>query len=84
MLSNTQMALFKAEPYISREYSRLCGNTELGGSIYNTILDEYKRTITQVLEITGGHGLLDDMQFRRHAPVYLSYRGSRVDQLVAP
>jgi phosphoenolpyruvate carboxylase len=73
MLSNTQMALFKAEPYISREYSQLCEDTELGERIHNTILDEYKRTITQVLQITGGHGLLEEtptlaLSLRRRDP----------------
>lgn len=60
MLNNTQMALSKAEPYIAREYSRLCEDPQVCESLYTMILAEYKRTITQVLNITGGHGLLEE------------------------
>ena len=60
MLSNTQMALFKAELKIAKEYSKLCKNPEVGNRIYDQIRDEYNRTITQVLNVTGNQTLLQD------------------------
>ncbi len=60
MLSNTQMALFKAEMKIAREYSRLCANKETGSAIYEKIKDEYERTVMQILNITGQQYLLQD------------------------
>jgi phosphoenolpyruvate carboxylase len=60
MLSNTQMALFKAELDIAHEYSKLCLDPEVGEKIYTMVADEYKRTVTQVLNITGGQKLLEE------------------------
>ena len=60
MLSNTQMALFKAEMKIAKEYSKLCLNKELGTGIYEKIRDEYERTVMQVLNVTGHEYLLQD------------------------
>ncbi|WP_455210455.1 phosphoenolpyruvate carboxylase, partial [Kaarinaea lacus] len=60
MLSNTQMALFKAEPHIAREYSELCADPKVGETIHSQFFDEFKRTVAQVLQISGHHGLLED------------------------
>ena len=60
MLSNTQMALFKAEPHIAKEYSELCPDPNVGDAIYSMFLDEFKRTVSQVLQISGLHGLLEE------------------------
>ena len=60
MLSNTQMALFKAELDIAREYSKLCEDKELGASIFQQIREEYERTILQVLNVAGQQSLLED------------------------
>ncbi len=60
MLSNTQMALFKAEPFIAKEYSKLCKDPAVGETVYNIIREEYWRTVTQVLGITGHQYLLDE------------------------
>ena len=60
MLSNTQMALFKAEMKIAKEYSKLCVNKETGAAIYEKIRDEYERTVMQILNITGQQYLLQD------------------------
>ena len=60
MLSNTQMALFKAELEIAREYSKLCVDPEVGEKIYAMVAEEYRRTVTQVLNITGGQKLLQE------------------------
>jgi len=60
MLSNTQMALFKAEMKIAQEYSKLCVNKETGAEIYQKIRDEYERTVMQVLNVTGQQYLIQD------------------------
>ena len=60
LLSNTQMALFKAEPFIAREYSKLCKDAKVADKIYKMIYEEYKRTLTQVLHVTGNKHLLDE------------------------
>jgi len=60
MLSNTQMALFKAEMDIAREYSKLCLNSERGSEIYLKIRAEYERTVLHVLNVTGQQYLLQD------------------------
>ena len=62
LLSNTQMALYKADMGIAKEYAKLCEDTETGQRIYNMINEEYLRTITQVLNITGANNLLEENQ----------------------
>jgi phosphoenolpyruvate carboxylase len=58
MLSNTQMALFKAEPDIAKEYATLCLDPETGERIYSAFREEFARTVTQVLHVTGNQHLL--------------------------
>jgi phosphoenolpyruvate carboxylase len=60
ILSNTQMSLFKAEMHIAHEYLRLAGDRARAETIYNTIADEYQRTLTQVLNVAGLHGLMEE------------------------
>ncbi|MGD8568358.1 MAG: phosphoenolpyruvate carboxylase [Gammaproteobacteria bacterium] len=60
MLSNTQMALFKAEIDIAREYSKLCEDKTVGTKIFQLIRDEYERTVLQVLNVAGQQTLLED------------------------
>ncbi len=60
LLSNTQMALFKAEPNIAKEYADLCVEKETGDRIYKLFSEEYTRTVTQVLNITGSQQLLEE------------------------
>jgi phosphoenolpyruvate carboxylase len=60
LLSNTQMALFKAEPNIAKEYAKLCVDEETGKRIYNMFREEYYRTVTQVLNITNSQHLLEE------------------------
>ena len=60
LISNTQMALFKAEMDIAKQYSELCENHEVGLRVYNIILDEYRRTVTQITHIAGISTLLED------------------------
>ncbi len=60
LLSNTQMALFKAEPNIAKEYAKLCVDPATGEHIYKMFREEYTRTVTQVLNIIDAQKLLEE------------------------
>ena len=60
MLSNTQMALYKAEPDIAREYAALCENKTTGETIYREFREEFNRTVTQILHVSGTEKLLEE------------------------
>jgi phosphoenolpyruvate carboxylase len=60
LLSNTQMALFKAELDIAREYSQLCEDKQMAQTIYDIVRDEYLRTVEQILHVTGSSSLLQE------------------------
>ena len=60
LLSNTQMALFKADMRIAKEYAQLCLDHETCGTVYTRINEEYLRTIDTVLEVTDSDHLLDE------------------------
>ncbi len=60
LLSNIQMALFKGEMNIAHEYTRLASNQDMAQRIYTKISDEYRKTITQVLHVSGAHHLLEE------------------------
>ena len=60
LLSNTQMALFKAELRIARQYVRLARNPERAQELYERIRGEYERTVTQVLHLSGRHSLMEE------------------------
>ncbi len=50
LLSNTQMALFKADMHIAQDYVSLCKDQESAQAIYKMINSEYNRTRLRVLE----------------------------------
>jgi phosphoenolpyruvate carboxylase len=60
LLSNTQMALFKANMPIAKQYAGLLQNGKQGMGLYRRIADEHQRTMTQVLNVSGLHGLMDE------------------------
>ncbi len=60
LLSNTQMALFKANIPIAKQYAELLQNSQLGMAIYRRIAEEHQRTMTQVLNVSGLHGLMEE------------------------
>jgi phosphoenolpyruvate carboxylase len=60
LLSNTQMALFKAELDIAHQYIRLAHDRDQAERIYGIIRDEYERTVTQVLNLSGLHELMEE------------------------
>ncbi|MDT7041739.1 phosphoenolpyruvate carboxylase [Candidatus Nitronereus thalassa] len=60
LLSNTQMALAKADMNIASEYAQLCRNSQQGAMIYSLVKEEYERTVKQVLDIIGAETLLQE------------------------
>ena len=61
LLSNTEMALYKADMRTAKEYSELCLSAETGERIYNMIRDEHDRTLELVLRVSNMSHLLDDI-----------------------
>ncbi len=60
LLSNTQMALFKADMNIAQEYAKLCVDPTTTKTVYKEISEEYKRTLDTVLNVTDSSHLLDE------------------------
>lgn len=60
LISNTQMALFKAEMNIAKEYSTLCEDQETAEQIYQIIMEEHQRTVHQILNIINATELLEE------------------------
>ncbi len=78
LLSNTQMALFKAEMHIAREYLRLAQDPERAGSIHALIEAEYERTRSQVLNVAGLRALMEETPELAHS---LARRNAYLDPL---
>lgn len=73
LLGNIQMALFKGELTIAREYSMLYDNEEVREGIYSTIKSQYECTVEQVLNIANIQTLLEEnetlgLSLNRRAP----------------
>ncbi len=60
LLSNVQMALFKARMDTAKDYSNLWSNKELSAKIYNKIKTEYEQTVHCILEIADIDNLMDE------------------------
>ena len=60
LLSNTQMALFKADMRTAYEYAQLCLEEETSETIYNQLREEFHRTVANVLKVTDSDHLLDE------------------------
>lgn len=67
LLSNIQMALFKAEMHIAEQYSRLTTDQQGAQQVYRLIHDEYRRALDQVLAVSGLHGLMEETPELRHS-----------------
>jgi len=52
LLSNTQMALFKAEMHIAQTYVSLCLDKVSAWNVYESIRSEHERTVRQVLSVS--------------------------------
>lgn len=51
LLSNSQMALFKADMRIAESYMSLCHDQQSARQIFETIRNEYQRTVREVLDV---------------------------------
>ena len=60
MLSNTQMALAKANMDIARDYLSLSSDRQRAETIYQTIRREYQRTVELILSTAHAGALLDE------------------------
>src|SRR3990172_6454255 len=60
LLSNTQMALFKADMDIARDYAGLCEDITLAERIYPVIQTEYERTMQEILKVAKSTTWLDE------------------------
>jgi len=60
LLSNTQMALAKADFHIAEQYAALCVDPAVGRNVYRIIRDEYERTVRQLLNVADTHTLLEE------------------------
>jgi len=60
LLSNIQMALFKANMGIAREYAELCEDRATGERVYGMVQSEFERTVAQVLATSGAHELMEE------------------------
>ncbi|MEW5727455.1 MAG: phosphoenolpyruvate carboxylase [Pseudomonadota bacterium] len=60
LLSNSQMALTKAELSIAREYAGLCEDPALADSILGRVAEEYHRTVGRVLTVANEKELMAD------------------------
>jgi phosphoenolpyruvate carboxylase len=76
LLSNTQMALAKADMLTAREYAALCPDADLARRIFARVESEYHRSIEEILRILEQPALLDD------TPLGLSLR--RREAYLAP
>ena len=60
LLENTQMALFKADMGIAREYAELCKDDDTRDRIYQMIQTEYMLTVSNILSVAQIEDLLDE------------------------
>jgi len=60
LLSNTQIALFKADMQIAHEYAGLCQNQVRAERIFGLIFQEHGRTVEQTLAVANAHQLIEE------------------------
>jgi phosphoenolpyruvate carboxylase len=60
LLSNSQMALYKGDMNIAREYAGLCKDSAVAERLHGKISDEYSRTKEQVLKVSGCASLMEE------------------------
>ncbi|NNJ98135.1 MAG: phosphoenolpyruvate carboxylase, partial [Gammaproteobacteria bacterium] len=60
LLSNTEMALYKADIITAEEYSELCLSEDTRKRVFGMVRDEYKRTLELTLKVAQMNTLLDD------------------------
>lgn len=60
LLSNTEMALSKADMGIAKEYSKLCLDAESGQQVFDTISEEFLRTSAWISTVINRSDLIED------------------------
>lgn len=60
LLSNAQMALYKADMNIAEEYAGLCQDREAGERIFKVIRQRHERAVLQILHVADVPGLLSE------------------------
>jgi len=60
LISNSQMALFKGDMGLAGEYAGLCEDRAMAQRLYEVIAAEYRRTVDEILAITGFDSLMED------------------------
>jgi len=60
LLSNTEMAMYKADIITAEEYSELCLSEETRKRVFDMVRAEYKRTLELTLKVAQMNTLLDD------------------------
>lgn len=78
LLSNSQMALFKADMRIAESYVSLCHDQSTARSIFRTIQEEFQRTVDKVLEVAGLEELMAETP---HLALSLKRRNPYLDPL---
>ena len=78
LLSNSQMALYKAEMQIAKNYVSLCEDQETAKNVYKIISKEYARTTERVLRIAKITELMEETP---HLALSLTRRNPYLDPL---
>lgn len=78
LMSNVQMALFKAQMDIAKEYAEKSPNLEQAMSIYEKIRAEYELTVSEVLNVTELSALMEETPFLQYS---LARRDPNLDPL---
>jgi phosphoenolpyruvate carboxylase len=78
LLSNSQMALYKGEMQIAKNYMTLCENQDTAKNVYKIISNEYERTTSTVLSIAKINELLEETP---HLAISLTRRNPYLDPL---
>ena len=60
LLSNTQMALTKADMRAASEYAQLCNDRDLATRIFNRVRDEFQLTVSEVLLVAQLNSLMEE------------------------
>lgn len=67
LLSNVQMALYKAQMQIAEEYATLMPDQQLAQLIFSKIKDEFELTRSEILNIAGISKLMEEDPFLRYS-----------------
>ncbi|AGA34448.1 Phosphoenolpyruvate carboxylase [Thioalkalivibrio nitratireducens DSM 14787] len=60
LLSNSQMALTKADMRMAADYAKLCSDQALAGQVFEKVREEYARTVREVLLVAQLDALMDE------------------------